>query len=186
MTTTLPPGRLRRLLRLSSPLLLALAAALPLAGCGYALVGRGTNIPETIRSVYLAPLENETRRSEVEQILTRALAEELVSRRRFTVVNEAGQADAVIDGAVIGFDATPMIFDEEGRATEYQITITARMRFRDRVADQVLWENERYVYKESYPVDPSEVDYFDREKLAIEEAAGKFARTVVVDLLEGF
>jgi outer membrane lipopolysaccharide assembly protein LptE/RlpB len=182
VTTSVSSGAGRRLLRLALPLLVVA----PLAGCGYALVGRGTNIPDTIQSVYLAPLQNETRRSEVEQILTQALAEELVSRRRFTVVNDAAQADAVIDGSVIGFDATPMIFDDEGRATEYQITITARMSFRDRAGDQVLWQNDRYVYKESYPVEPAEQDYFDREKLAIEEAAGKFARTVVIDLLEGF
>ena len=185
MTPIHAAGAARRVARNLLPLLIAVAA-LPLAGCGYALVGRGTNIPDSIDSVYLSPLENETRRSEVEQILTRALAEELVSRRRFTVVNDEGTADGIIDGAVIGFDATPMIFDDQGRATEYQITITARMRFRDRAADTVLWQNDRYVYKESYPVEPSEQDYFDREKLAIEEAAGKFARTVVIDLLEGF
>jgi outer membrane lipopolysaccharide assembly protein LptE/RlpB len=185
VTRTFPDAHRRRL-RAAGRLVLAAAVAVPLAACGYALVGRGTNIPDNIQRVYLSPLENETRRSEVEQILTRALAEELVSRRRFTLVNEAEQADGVIDGAVIGFDSTPMIFDEEGRATEYQITITARMAFRDRAADTVLWQNDRYVYKESYPVEPSEVDYFDQEKLAIEEAAGKFARTVVVDLLEGF
>ena len=173
----------RGALQRAAALLLAVA---PLTGCGYALVGRGTNIPESIQQVYLSPLENETRRSEVEQILTRALAEELVTRKRFTLVNEAAQADGVIDGAVVGFDATPLIFDEQGRATEYQITITARMRFVDRAADTVLWKNDRYVYQESYPVEPAEVDYFDREKLAIEEAAGKFARTVVIDLLEGF
>jgi outer membrane lipopolysaccharide assembly protein LptE/RlpB len=167
------------------PLLLLLAAALQI-GCGYALVGRGTNIPDSIRKVYLAPLENATRRSEVEQILTRALAEELVTRKRFTLVNEAPQADAVLDGKVVGFDATPLTFDDQGRATEYQITITASMAFRDRGADKVLWQNDRYIYKESYRVDPSEQAYFDREKLAIEEAAGRFARTVVVDLLEGF
>jgi outer membrane lipopolysaccharide assembly protein LptE/RlpB len=164
---------------------LLLLAALPL-GCGYALVGRGTNIPESIRSVYLSPLENSTRRAEVEQILTRALAEELVTRKRFTLVNEAGQGDGVIAGKVVGFDTTPLTFDDQGRATEYQITITASMSFRDRVADKVLWSNDRYIYKESYQVDPSEQRYFDREKIAIEEAAGRFARTVVIDVLEGF
>jgi outer membrane lipopolysaccharide assembly protein LptE/RlpB len=164
---------------------LMLAALLPL-GCGYALVGRATNIPESVRKVYLAPLENATRRSEVEQILTRALAEELVSRRRFTLVNEAPQADAVLNGKVVGFDTTPLTFNDQGQATEYQITITASMAFRDRGADKVLWENDRYIYKESYQVDPSEQQYFDREKIAIEEAAGRFARTVVIDLLEGF
>ena len=171
--------------RLAARCLLLLLAALPL-GCGYALVGRGTNIPDNIRRVYLAPLENATRRSEVEQILTRALAEELVTRRRFTLVNDEGQSDAVLAGKVVGFDATPLTFDDQGRATEYQITITASMTFRDRGADKVLWENDRYIYKESYQVDPSEQLYFDREKIAIEEAAGRFARTVVIDLLEGF
>ncbi len=166
-----------------------LATLLLLAGvtwaCGYALVGRGTNIPVNVQRIYLSPLENATRRSEVEQILTRALSEELVTRKRFTLVNEAAQSDAVLQGKVLGFDATPLTFDEEGRATEYQITILASMAFKDK-ADKVLWQNEHYVYKESYPVDPSEQTYFDREKIAIEEAAGRFARTVVVDLLEGF
>jgi outer membrane lipopolysaccharide assembly protein LptE/RlpB len=164
---------------------LLLAGVLPLS-CGYALVGRASNIPESIHKVYVSPLENTTRRSEVEQILTRALAEELVSRKRFSLVNEAGGADAVLTGKVVGFDTTPLTFDDEGRATEYQITITASMAFRDRAADKVIWENDRYIYKESYRVDPSEQQYFDREKLAIEAAAGNFARTVVVDLLEGF
>jgi outer membrane lipopolysaccharide assembly protein LptE/RlpB len=177
--------RARRALPLLSFMLLSLLL-LPLAGCGYALVGRGTNIPENIQSIYLSPLENATRRSEVEQILTRALAEELVTRKRFTLVNESAQADAVLDGRVLLFEVSPTTFDEEGRSTEYQITITAAMTFRDRAADQVLWQNDRYVYKENYEVEQDKQSYFDREKLAIEEAAGRFARTVVVDLLEGF
>jgi outer membrane lipopolysaccharide assembly protein LptE/RlpB len=170
-----------------APLAALLLLAMPLLhGCGYALVGRGTNIPDHIQRIYLSPLENATRRSEVEQILTRALAEELVTRRRFTLVNESTQADAVLDGRVLLFDVSPTTFDEEGRSTEYQITITASMAFRDRAADQVLWQNDRYVYKESYEVEQDKQSYFDREKLAIEEAAGRFARTVVIDLLEGF
>lgn len=178
------PSRAPRL-GLAARCLLLLAAVMPL-GCGYALVGRGTNIPDNIKSVYIAPLENSTRRSEVEQILTRAIAEELVTRKRFTLVNEAPQANAVLSGKVVGFDTTPLTFDDQGRATQYQITITASMVFRDRAADKVLWQNDRYIYKESYDVDPNEQSYFDREKIAIEEAAGRFARTVVIDLLEGF
>jgi outer membrane lipopolysaccharide assembly protein LptE/RlpB len=165
--------------------LLLLLSVLPL-GCGYALVGKGTNIPDNIKKIYVAPLENGTRRSEVEQILTRALAEELVTRKRFTLVNDAAQSDAVLNGKVVGFDTSPLTFDDQGRATEYQITITASMVFRDRVADKVLWQNNSYSYKESYTVNPSEQQYFDRERIAINDAAGRFARTVVIDLLEGF
>jgi len=156
-----------------------------LQGCGYALVGRGTNVPANIQRVYLSPLENTTRRSEVEQILTRALSEELVTRKRFTVVNDTAQADAVLQGKVIGFDVSPLTYDAQGRATQYQITILASMLFKDK-ADKVIWQNDRYVYKESYQVDPNATQYFDEERTAIEEAAGRFARTVVIDLLEGF
>ena len=166
-------------------LALLLAAAGSLAGCGYALVGTSSNLPPEVQKIYLNPLENATRRSEVEQILTRSLSEELVTRKRFTLVNEAGDADATLSGKVMGFDATPLTFDAEGRATEYQITILASMTFKDK-ADKVIWSNDRYIYKETYPVDPSQDTYFDREKLAIEQAAPRFARTVVIDLLEGF
>ena len=162
------------------------AGVLSLAGCGYALVGRASNLPAHVESVYLSPLENLTRRSQVEQILTSALSQELVTRRRFDLVDQAADADATLDGAVLRFDLTPLNFDAEGRATEYQITINVRMRFFDRVAEEVIWSNDRYVYKESYPVQAGSTNYFDQEQLAIEEAAEQFARNMVIDLLEGF
>lgn len=163
-----------------------LAAATLAVGCGYALVGRASNLPSHVKSVHLSTLENQTRRSQVDQILTRALSEELVTRRRFEIVDSEEAADAVLDGAILRFDLTPINFDAEGRATEYQITINVRVRFFDRAEEAVLWSNDRYVYKESYPVDTSSADYFDQEQQAIEEAAEQFARNMVIDLLEGF
>jgi outer membrane lipopolysaccharide assembly protein LptE/RlpB len=159
---------------------------LALAGCGYSLVGRATNLPADVRRVYLKPLENRTPRSQVEQILTRAIADELLTRQRFVVVNDPAGADAELSGAVVGFGVTPVTFDPDGRATEYEISITARMLFRRAGSDDVLWSNERYQFRESYPIEVSETGYFDRENLAIEEVAGHFAETMVSDLLEGF
>lgn len=159
---------------------------LALSGCGYALVGRGSNVPEDVREVYLQPLENRTQRSQVEQFLTRAIADELVTRQRFAVVGSAEDADAVISGAVVGFNATPVTFDPTGRATEYEIAITAQIAFKRKGSDQVIWSNDRYTFRESYPIDPSAADFFDREDEAIEEASQRFAETMVSDLLEGF
>ncbi len=157
-----------------------------LTACGYALVGRGVNLPEDVREVYIKPLENRTPRSQVEQFLTRAIAEELVTRRRFAVVGSAEAADAELSGAVVAFNATPVTFDDTGRATEYEISIVAQMAFR-RIADEkVLWSNDRYVFRESYPIEVSEGAFFDREDQAIEDAAERFAATMVSDLLEGF
>ncbi len=159
---------------------------LTLVGCGYALVGKGNNIPEHVQRVYIAPLANETTRAEVDQLLTRAITEEFVTRKQFEIVSSLEGADGVLDGAVLLFDTHPILFDEDGRGTEYQLTINVRMRFQDRVEDQTLWKNDRYVYKETYESDASDVNFVDLETGAIGEAAARFARTVVIDLLEGF
>ena len=110
--------------------LLLLPLLLMLAGCGYALVGKGSNIPDDVKSVYLQPLQNKTQRQQVEQELTQAIAMELVTRQRFAVVGNAAEATAEIDGAVTGFAVTPVTFDNTGRATTYEISITAQIVFK--------------------------------------------------------
>ena len=154
-------------------------------GCGYALVGTASNIPEHIKTIFVEPMENRTQRTEVEQRLTRAVATELVTRRRFEVVNDPATADSTLGGEVLAFQVQPLSFDGQGRAQEYQITITAKMVFKEVATDEVLWKNDQYIVKELYPVDPG-ADYFNQEDLAIDEAARTFASTLVIDLLEGF
>lgn len=216
------------------------ASFLILSGCGYALVGRGSNLPEDIREVYIRPLENRTPRSQVEQELTRAIADELVQRQRFAVVGNVDEADAEISGAVVFYGATPITFDAEGRATEYEIAITAQIVFKrtspggsapaagatapaeaaptattpppgtpDRppgapgttgtpgapgaprvpatpvIDPLVIWSNDRYTFRETYEI-AADANYVDLEDEAIQEAAERFAETMVSDLLEGF
>ena len=163
------------------------ALILSLSGCGYALVGRGSTVPADVRSVYLQPLANRTQRSQVEQALTRAIADELVTRQRFAVVGSEAQANAEIIGAVTGFGVTPVTFDQTGRATEYELAITAQITFK-RVGNEgkVIWKSDRYTFRESYPVPTTGSAYFDLEDATIQRASQRFAQTLVTDLLEGF
>ena len=78
--------------------LLAAALVAPTVGCGYALVGQGSNIPDDIQRVYLEPLVNSTPRLELDQILTQAVLDELVTRRRFNMVRGPSEADAILRG----------------------------------------------------------------------------------------
>jgi len=168
-------------------LLPVLAAIVATSGCGYALVGRASNVPDDVEAVYVEPLQNRTGRSQADQFLTRAIADELVTRRRFTVLSSGEGSDAVISGAVTAFGITPVAFDEEGRAIEYEIVITAAMEFRRSGEEgEVLWQNDRYVFRQNYPVEVDETEYFDRGDQALQEAAERFAETMVSDLLEGF
>jgi outer membrane lipopolysaccharide assembly protein LptE/RlpB len=163
-----------------------LALALGLAGCGYNLVGRASNLPPDIKKVYLKPIENRTPRQSVDQILTRALADEIVKRQRFALTSSRSGADAELSGAVISFGATPVTFDQSGRATAYEIGVTAQIVFKRLSDDKVIWSNSHYTYRESYPIDPTGAGYFDRETTAIETVAKRFSETMISDLLEGF
>jgi hypothetical protein len=162
---------------------------LPLAGCGYALVGKGTNIPPDVKRVYLKPFENSTSRVRVDQIVTQAVADELVTRHRFEVASSPEGADAELAGAVTGFDVRPVKFDSDQRATEFEISITAKVmlkRVGSDAPEAVLWQNDRYQFRDSFPLESGDLGFFDRETPAIESAAEKFAETMVTDLLEGF
>ncbi len=172
-------------------LLALFAAAAILAGCGYTLVGQASTIPDDVRRIYIEPLVNETQRAQVEQILTQAVSDEMVTRRRnFTVTSSRGDADAILAGKVMSFDVRALTFDSDGLADNFEISITADMRFErppkpGQDEGEAIWSNSRYFFREDYPLTAG-TDYFDRENLAIEETAVRFAETLVTDLLEGF
>ncbi|MFN7962100.1 MAG: LPS assembly lipoprotein LptE [Thermoanaerobaculia bacterium] len=166
--------------------LLALAA-LPAAGCGYALVGKAQNLPQDVRKIYVQPLTNQTTRSQLDQFLTSAIANELLTRPRFSVSASGGEADAVLSGSVRSFEVRPLSYDAEGRATDYEILITASMALKRTDEQQtVLWENSNYLFREDYQLQVSPTGYFDQEDPAIRQAAQRFAETVITDLLERF
>lgn len=163
-----------------------------LGGCGYSLVGQASSIPEDVRTVYIEPLVNATQRAQVEQILTQAISDEMVTRRRnFTVLSNLAGADAILRGTVVGFDVRAVTFDADGLANNFEITITADMRFErppkpGEDEGEAIWSSPRYFFREDYPLEDGVVDYFDRENLAIEETSVRFAESMVTDLLEGF
>ena len=184
------PIKTPRLVAVVEALLLITLAAV-VTGCGYTLAGKASNIPEDVREVYVEPLENETSRSQVEQILSQAIIDELVTRRQFTVINERDGADAILRGSVLEFSVRPVTFDATGLANNFEITIAADMSFQRPLAagqdePEVIWSNPRYVFREDYPLEDDAANYFDRENLAIEETSVRFAETMVTDLLEGF
>jgi len=172
---------------------LLIAVALIVNACGYNLVGRGSGIPDDIRRIHVATLKNLTQRSQVEQILTRALVDELVTRRRFEVVNDEAAADAVLRGKVMSFSLRPVTFDATGLADNFEVQITADMTFQrtpkagERPEDaEIVWHNARYLFRQDYPVDQAGLNFLDRELRAIEQTSERFAETLVIDILEGF
>jgi len=164
-------------------LLFALSAA-----CGYHLVGTSSNLPARLQTLYVAPFINQTSRSEVDQRLTEQITQEWVRRGRFQLVASGDKADAVLSGTVKSAVVNPVQFDQQGRATEYQLTVIADVQLVDRTGERpvVLWRDERFARNTAYPVDPLAKDYFDREIEALDRLSRDFARDLVVTILEGY
>lgn len=155
-------------------------------GCGYTLVGKTSTLPPSIKVIRFQTLVNKTSRVGVEQRLSSEVARELASRGRFSVQAEAAGADADLTGEVTGFDLFAVAFDENGRAKEYQVRITARMSLKTVPDEKVLWENPSFTFQDNYSLSTSAAAYVDRENEAIDRVAGRFAETLVSSLLEGF
>jgi hypothetical protein len=165
---------------------LILASAFLLSSCGYALVGHSNFLDPTIRTIEIPAFVNRTTRVELEQRVTQAVAEEFVSRGRVRLVTTTNQADAILKGSIDSFNIFPIAF-EQGRATRYQISITAKIELLDhRKEDKVIWKNDQYRFTENYEVNLATTDAFDQETRAIQEIAVRFAEGLLTNLLEGF
>jgi outer membrane lipopolysaccharide assembly protein LptE/RlpB len=164
----------------------AILPLLALAGCGYGLVGTGKILDPSIKTLYVPAFVNKTTRVEIEQRLTQAVADEFVSRGRVKLVSDPKQADIFLRGSIDTFNLSPVGF-VQGRATQYQISITANMELVDhRHDDKILWKNDQYRFVENYQVNLETTDSFDQESRAIREIAQRFAQSLVASLLEGF
>lgn len=159
-----------------------------LAGCGYGLVGSGNKLlPPTVKTISVPAFVNKTTRVELEQRVTQAVADEFVSRGRLRLVSVPKDADVILRGSIDSFGIFPIAFNQQGRATQYQISITANIELLDhRADDKVLWKNDQYRFTENYQVNVEATDAFDQETRAIREIAVRFAESLVTNLLEGF
>jgi hypothetical protein len=170
-----------------SMFLTVLVSTVLLNGCGYALVGHSNFLDPSIKSIEVPSFVNRTTRVELEQRVTQAVASEFVSRGRLKLVTVPSEADVILRGSIDSFGIYPVGFNAQGLATQYQVSITAKIELVDhRHEDKVLWKNDQYRFTENYQNDITSTNSFDQETRAINEIAVRFAETLVTNLLEGF
>ncbi|MFQ6038569.1 MAG: LPS assembly lipoprotein LptE [Candidatus Aminicenantales bacterium] len=153
--------------------------------CGYHLRGTGSALPSHIRVMHVPMFVNRTTRFELDLKLTQKVVDELVSRGKVEITDDSQTADAVLLGEILSFRASPIAFTGEGIADRYSITIVAKVVVRDRAKKKVLFSNPSFIYQGEYEV-PEGSDFESVETEAIDEIVERFARSLVVNILEGF
>ena len=171
---------------------LALGAAALGCGCGYALAGQGTFLPDYIRTIGVPLFENDTTVFEIEQSLTQQVRSEFIGRGRYRVVAADTGVDALLTGAIRRVTIAPATFTAQQQASRYIFTVQADIEFRDLTTGEVLWENQSLSFSDEYDVASGgggAVDatlFFGQQSNAVQRVARDFARTVVSSILEAF
>ncbi|MDX1388401.1 MAG: LptE family protein, partial [Acidobacteriota bacterium] len=122
-------------------IIVAVALAVAVSGCGYKLQGTGPSpfLPPHIRVIDLRPFENRTTRPEIEQRVTEEIARQLSRRGQYDVASGTAGADALLEGAITAYRTEPVEFNPDGRATRMLAIVTLQASLRDLSNDDVLW-----------------------------------------------
>jgi len=168
--------------------LAAVAAALA-SGCGYALQGRGITTDASVKRIGVPIFKDRTGKLGLDTHVTQAVMAELLRRGRFTVVKDAANVDAVVEGEITAFTVLPVNFSTDTgqtQATRYAIALTATVIYRKIGQAEPLWSHDAFSQRDEYDMGEQSETYFDREEQSIERLATAFARSLVAAMLEAF
>jgi hypothetical protein len=160
-------------------------------GCGYALAGRGSFLPDYVRTIGIPTFLNRTTVFNLETMLTEKVRAEFIGRGKYQTLPESTGVDALLTGEVANVAIVPSSFNTQQLATRYSIIMTARIELKDMRTNKVLWENAGVTFREEYDatggtsvLDPAA--FFQQDTTALERMSTAFARTIVSSILEAF
>ena len=177
----------REVLR-AAPLLLAGVGA---ASCGYALAGRGSFLPNYIKTLGIPMFGNATQFQTVEQVFTQKVRLEFQSSRRYTVVPSEEGVDGVVRGEIESISLQPVSLNAQQLASRTRVTVILKVRFEDVKTGKTLWENPALSFSDEYELaNPSATQdvsaFIGNERVAMDRLSTDFARSVVGAILEAF
>ncbi len=166
--------------------LLAIALCLAASGCGYHTAGKAVLLPTDVRTIAIPGFLNQTKTYRVEQVLTGAVVHEFTSRTHYHLMNQTGDADAILRGTVTNAVFTPLTYDSQtGRVSSGMVMLTMSISLLDR-RGKVLFSNPNYIFRDQYQISSQISSFFEEESPALDRLSRDFARTLVSNILEAF
>jgi len=172
----------------------AIVLTIATTGCGYALAGRGSTLPASIKTIGIPLFANRTTVFNLETTLTMKVRSEFIGRGKFDILPEANNVDALLTGEVTTVSIQPSSINANQLASRYAITMVARVELKDMKTNMVVWDNPSLVFRQEYDatgsqtsqgaVDPSA--YFGQDTNALERLSTDFAKSIVSAILEAF
>jgi hypothetical protein len=165
--------------------------ALVSCSCGYTLAGKGSFLPESIKTIGIPDFTNRTPYYEFGQTLSQRVRTELIGRGRYKVLPQDTGVDAILRAQINNVTLTPSGFNDSQQATRYVVTVSLAIQFVQASDGKVLWQNPSQTLREEYQVSSggeiSNPDtFFGQASNAVQRMSTDFARSVVSAILEAF
>lgn len=168
--------------------LIAAAAFLSLGATDCYKPVTNSGLPKHIRTVAVPAFQAEARglRYRVESRFTEAVTREIIRRGGgLRVQGSLEGADAVIEGTIRDFSFTGVLLDREGRARVYEVTIVSAVTIRDLKEDKILFDNQNFVFRDSFEFSSDPRSFFNEEDPAVDRIARSFAESAVSAFING-
>ncbi len=166
---------------------LALAAAVILAGCGYHVAGRAANLPSDWKTIAIPAFKNDTTRYRIEQRFTAAVIRQFLERTKFHIVQDPKAADAVLHGEVISIETDPVLFDvRTGEVTTMLVAVHTKVELIDNQSQKTVYQNNDMVFRDEYQISSDVQSFFEEQDPALERMSRDFASQLVSNVTEKF
>lgn len=147
-----------------------------------------SGLPSRIKTIAVPVFQSEARgvRYRLETRFTDAVTKEILKRGKgLKVQGSLEGADAVVEGNLRDFNFTGVLLDRAGRARVYEVTIVGAVTVRDLSENQVIYDNQNFVFRDSFEFSDDPRSFFNEEDPAVERIARAFAESVVSTLVNG-
>lgn len=126
---------------------------LAIVACGYSFSPQGDYIDKRIRNIYVEQFKNNTAQAELENYVRLAFIDQFIQTRRFKIVDDKEQADAVIKGSVLSLSTNPLSYRSSTIAAEERATMTLEVTFREKESGKDIWKSESISGTVDYTID---------------------------------
>ena len=160
-----------------------LLAATLMAGCGYRFAGGGS-LPENVRRVSVAILENRTAETGLENTLTNDFIYEL-SRGGQAEVTGADRSQARVSGTIRSVSTTTATHSDSDTSQERRVTVVVDLEM-TRSDGQTIWQRQGIAANETYDVGADKTATEQNLQAALKTLSKRLAERLYTSMTDRF
>lgn len=158
-----------------------------IAGCGYHVAGKADLLPKEVGTIAVPAFENVTTRYRLNQEMAGAVTREFIRRTRYRIVPKPEDADAILYGAVVNYNAYPTTLDSSNGRTAGMLTIVVLdVRLVEEGTGKLLYRNAGLTVQGRYEISTDQARYFEESDTSLQRVSHDVAQTLVSAILEDF